>query len=364
MSAPATMLDTPLDPATLSAEARRVLSGGARMMAARGLAPLSDPRDLLSVLYQLSLDGDSRIASAASRTAGQLPEHVAAGALQRPDLDPRVLHFFAALAPRDGKLAEVILLNRSTADATIADLARRATEREVELIAANEQRLLRCPEIIAGLYDNPNARASTTNRALELAIRNDIEVKGVAGWDDLKSALLDSGRSPSPDSAAAEEEEGEEDALEDKPMKAVLEACARNPMLVHGLKVPTQIRITQAGAKQVVFELLRSTKKPVSRAAIKSPKINESDAAKIAGNTALSEAVIEEIARRRDWTKLYTVKLALVNNPKCPLPAAMRMLPHLREKHIKELSRSRGIPSALNAQARKILAQRKGGRGR
>lgn len=364
MTALATSLDTPLDPATLSAEARRALSGGARVMAARGLAPLSDPRDLVSVLYQLSLDGDSRIAGAASRTAAQLPENVAAGALARPDLDPRVLHFFAALAPRDSKLAEVILLNRGTADATVADLARRATEREVELIASNEQRLLRCPAIIGALYENQNARASTTNRAVELAIRNGVEVKGVLGWDELKSALLDSGRGREVDEAPTEGEESESDALEDKPMKEILESCARTPMLVHGLRVPTQIRVAQVGAKQVVFELLRSTKKTVSRAAIKSPKIKESDAAKIAGNTSLSEAVIEEIARRRDWTKLYPVKLALVNNPKCPLPAAMRMLPHLREKHIRDLARSRGIPSALNAQARKLLAQRKGGRGR
>lgn len=334
------------------------------MMAARGLAPLSDPRDLVSVLYQLSMDGDSRIAEAASRTAGQLPENISLGALARRDVDPRVLHFFAGLAGRDSKLAETIILNQATADATIAELARRATEREVELIAANEQRLLRAPLIISGMYENQEARASTTNRAIELAIRNDVEVPGVAGWDELRSALLDSGR----DAAPAEEEVAADEAereLDDQPMKVILEQTARNPVQVHQLKVPTQIRIAQHGAKQAIFELLRSTKKAVSRAAIRSPKIKESDAAKIAGNTSLSESVIEEVARRRDWTKLYAVKLALVNNPKCPLPAAMRMMPHLREKNIRELSRSRSIPAALRAQARKLLTQRgSGGRGR
>ena len=43
---------------------------------------------------------------------------------------------------------------------------------------------------------------------------------------------------------------------------------------------------------------------------------------------------------------------------------AARMLPHLREKHLRDLSRSKGIPSALNAQAKKLLTQRGGGRSR
>jgi hypothetical protein len=360
-------LTTPLDPSTLSAEARRALTGGSRLMAARGMAPLPNPRDLVSVLYQLSLDGDKRVSEAATRTARELPENVAVGAMRGPDLDPRVLHFFSKLAPRESRLAEVIVLNQSTADETVIAMAAVASDREVELIAANERRLLGCPAIIGALYTNENARASTVTRAIELAIRNQVEVPGIAGWDELRHELLESGRSS--DTAEASEESagdgaGDESDLERLPFKELLQRVAQNPPQVHGLRVPTQIRIAQLGAKQTIFELLRSTKKAVSRAAIKSPKLKDSDAAKIASTTGLSEAVIEEVARRRDWTKLYAVKLALVNNPKCPLPAAARMLPHLREKHLKDLSRSKGIPSALNAQAKKLLSQRGGGRTR
>jgi hypothetical protein len=357
-------LTTPLDPSTLSAEARRALTGGTRLMAARGMAPLPNPRDLVSVLYQLSLDGDKRVSESATRTARELPENVAVGAMRRPDLDPRVLHFFSKLAPRESRLAEVIVLNQSTADETVIAMAAVACDREVEIIAANERRLLGCPAIIGALYTNENARASTVTRAIELAIRNQVEVPGIAGWDELRHELLESGR-PSVAAETSEESEGDgEGELERLPFKELLQRVAQNPPQVHGLKVPTQIRIAQLGAKQAIFELLRSTKKAVSRAAIKSPKLKDSDAAKIASNTGLSEGVIEEVARRRDWTKLYAVKLALVNNPKCPLPAAARMLPHLREKHLKDLSRSKGIPSALNAQAKKLLSQRGGGRTR
>ena len=360
-----TELQTPLDPRTLSAEARRALTGGGKLMAARGLAPLSDPRDLVSVLYQLSLDGDSRIADAASKTAAELPANLAAAALGRPDLDPRVLHFFSRRVGRDTELSQLILLNQATADDTIAELAALATESEIELIAANEQRLLRFPKIIAAMYGNVAGRQATILRVVELAIRNGVEVEGIANFEALSAALLDSGRQQAADPVGGDPEVDEWiERLAKGPFKEVIEETARNPMISHRLPVPTQIRVTQFGSKQAILELLRSTKKMIARSAIRSPKIKDSDAARIARNHSLSEVVIEEIAGRRDWTKLPAVKLSLVKNPKCPLPAAMRFLPFLSEKQIREIARSKGIPSALNAQARKLLMQRKGGRGR
>jgi hypothetical protein len=356
-------LDTPLDPSRLSAEAQRALTGGARIMAARGLAPLSDPRDLVSVLYQLSRDRDGRVADAAKKTAAELPENLTAAALRQP-LDPRVLHFFADHAGRDTRLSQLIILNQSTADETIAALAAIATEAEIELIASNEQRLLRHPPIIAAMYANPEGRQATTTRALELAIRNGVQVAGVAHWEELSAAILESGRADEPEPPPDDlSKEAALDRLAKGPFKDVIEETARNTMVAHQMPVPVQIRLTQFGSKQTILELLRSTKKMIARSAIRSPKIKDSDAAKIAGNHALSDAVIEEIARRRDWTKLPTVKLALVKNPKCPLPVAMRLLPFLHEKQIREIARSKGIPSALNAQARKLLMQR-GGRGK
>ena len=52
------------------------------------------------------------------------------------------------------------------------------------------------------------------------------------------------------------------------------------------------------------------------------------------------------------------MKVNLANNPKCPLPVAMRLLPFLHERELRNLSRSRGVASALSTQARKLLAAR------
>lgn len=67
------------------------------------------------------------------------------------------------------------------------------------------------------------------------------------------------------------------------------------------------------------------------------------------------------IAGKREWTKLYGTKYALCRNPKTPITEAMRLLPFLREKDLITLTKSKGVASAVVAQARKLMMQRRGG---
>ena len=48
-------------------------------------------------------------------------------------------------------------------------------------------------------------------------------------------------------------------------------------------------------------------------------------------------------------------------NPKCPRSTSMRLLPHMQNKQLKIISRSKAIPSALQTQAKKFLDQKKPG---
>jgi hypothetical protein len=106
--------------------------------------------------------------------------------------------------------------------------------------------------------------------------------------------------------------------------------------------------------------LIRDPSKLVASAVIKSPGVTEMEAARYAGNHSLPEEVIKEIARRREWTKQYPVKLTLVFNPKTPIAEASRFLPMLHERHLRQLARSKGVPSALVAQAKKLMMSRGG----
>ncbi len=368
---------TPLDPTTLGPDAQRALaSDGARMMAARGLAPISRPRDLLALLYQLSVEGNQAVREAAQKTAGELPDALLVGAVEDPALDPRVLdHMAPRLADKPG-LMQRLILNPATADETIAEIARRTGPELLDLIAQNEQRLLASPAIIAAMYKNPRARMSTVDRAIELAVRNQLTVADIPAWDDLVAAVLGKVKDPNAGRSSAENDElfanvasrlgadqpGAEGDAEASAAEQEEDKQADVP--INRLNIPSKIRLATLGNAFHRSTLIRDSVKMVAVAAIKAPGVTDSEAAKYAGNHALCDDVITYIANRRDWTKLYTIKLSLVQNPKTPIQTSIRFMSHLREKDLRGISRSKSIPTAVAAQARKLLSarqQRSGG---
>jgi hypothetical protein len=369
---------TPLDPAAVPDGARKVLTGPAplKLMAARGLAPLK-PVELASVLYQLAIDpGDPGLQAAAQKSGAELPEKILAAALADPALDPRVLDFFAGRALGSPALLETLLLNRAVADATVLELTPKLGERELELVAVNEQRLLREPAIIGALYMNKKARMSTVDRAVELAVRNGLKVPGIPQWDDVVAAVLGA--------AAPTRSAGEVDAtfariaaanlLEEKPPTSDegiaptddLEVVTQNDdrkaaedakeLPIHELSIAQKIRLATLGNATARNILIRDPIKVVAVAAINSPGVTDNEVIKYSANRTLADDVIRTIANTKEWQKIYQVKVNLVNNAKCPLPVSMRLLPFLHERDLRNVSRSKSIPSALVAQARKLLS--------
>ncbi len=366
-------LTSPLDPSTLSSAAQRALGPGpGRMMASKGMLPLP-PADQVAVLYQLSLDADASISGAARATANGLPEKLLVGTLADTKLDPRVLHFFAGMFADRPAVFDAIVLNPTIADQTIAVLAQKGGAREVDQIAQNEQALLRHPEIIAAMYMNRKARMSTIDRVVELAVRNNVKVPGIACWDEIARALMSDGPSTPEDDAlfiAATSEAGDDTALTQGDAEAViseeeaaaaLEKVGRVKVPLDKASVPAKIRMATLGDGPMRAVLIRDPLKIVAVAAIKSPAVTDSEAARYAANASLAEEVIRYISQKREWTKLYGVKVSLCRNPKTPIPESTKLLPFLREKDLNNISKSRGVPSAVVSQARKLIMQRRGG---
>lgn len=361
---------TPLDPTQLSPAAQRALGPGpGRMMAARGLLPLA-PADQVAVLYQLSLDGESNLAQSARATAAGLPEKLLAGTLAAPSTDPRVLDFFAQLIADKPAVFDAIALNPAVADQTIATLAGRAGSREVDQIAQNEQRLLRHPEIIAAMYMNRRARMSTIDRVVELAVRNNVRVPGLAAWDEVARALTGSPPASAESDAVfaamattARDDSAlttgdAEQALPEDEAAAAAAALHAEEEDERRLTVPMKIRLATLGDAFERAKRIRDPIRMVAIAAIKAPGVTDIEAARYAGNQALAEDVIRYIAANRNWTKLYGVKVSLCRNPKAPISETTRFLPFLRQKDLVNLSKSKSVPSALVAQARKLISAR------
>ncbi len=362
---------TPLAIDSLSQAAQRALGPGqARAMAARGLVPLP-PGDQAAVLYQLALDEDQALARSARMTAANLPDKLLAGTLGDARLDPRIVDFFAGIAGSRPVVFDAIALNAATADATIATLAELAGAREIDLIAQNEQRLLRHPEIIAAMYMNRNARMSTVDRVVELAVRNNVRVPGLAAWDEVARAL---GGGPEPVPVDVDALFVQATAALDGDDSALTKGDADQPVdpdaaidvsdddkRIDRLTIPGKIRLATLGNAFHRNVLIRDPVKLVSQAAIKSPGVTDIEAARYAGNANLSDDVIRYIAQRGSWTRLYAIKVSLCRNPKTPIAQVSNFLQHLRPRDLETIMRSKGVSSAVVAQAKKLQMQRRGG---
>lgn len=371
---------TPLAPdalARLSPAAQKALAPGpGRTMAARGMLPLPRPAELATVLFQLAVS-DPAVASAAQATADGMPEKVLAGALTDPDIEPVVLDWLAPRARKVPALFEALVLNPRVADETIVSLAADGNAREVDLIADNEQRMLRCPDLIAAMYANPQARMSTVDRAVELAVRNDVKVSGISAWEELvrvigggtgggaggdadaafAQALAGVGEVADASIVAASTDEAVEIA-EGTPEEAVDE----KKVPINKMSIPAKIRLATLGNAFARSLLVRDPVRLVAIAAVKAPGVTDLEAAKYAGNHSLDSDIVRYIAQRRDWTRLYGIKKSLCLNPKTPIAESSKMLIHLRDNDIRMIMKSKGVPSAVVAQARKLIAQRSGGK--
>lgn len=383
-----------------------------RDMVARGMAPLQ-PRDLLVALYHLWIDDPQKFGEEVGKTLLGLPGAVLGGALADASLPAGVLDFVARKLARKEDVLEQVVRHPAVHDETLAAVSRTCPEGICDILAANQTRWLAFPTIVEALYQNPNCRMSVAQQMLELAVRQGVELK-LPNIEEIKIALGDQAAPTEPAHDAAfrramgqdvlaqhsrfvksvessalgedvlpetvREPTSDDDALDiDKLLAEVPSDDMSLPMdgnepeappeedLPQGdrltriarLPVMQKIRLAMLGNGFERSVLIRDANKQVAMSAIKSTRVKENEVVAFAANRALPHEVVRYIANRKEWLKLYQVKLNLVLNPKTPLSSAMAFLNHLHPHDVRKVSRSRSIPSALAKAAKRKEGQRR-----
>jgi len=138
----------------------------ARLAAASGLLPLAQA-DLLEVLVALRESEDAEIAEAAASTLDSQEKEDLLTAAKATDTSAAVLGFLGTIASnRD--VHEAVIQNTNTPDAAIAKMAGVIADGSLlDLIAINQQRLVRMPAIIEAILENPARSVEAERRARE-----------------------------------------------------------------------------------------------------------------------------------------------------------------------------------------------------
>jgi hypothetical protein len=373
-------MDPPVDVTKLSPAAARILDPKSpapiRQMGARGIAPGLKPADALTVIAVLAESEDASVSTLARATLDKLALPLLTAGLN-PDLHPGVIAVIAPRFAHDVAMMERILSLPQIAMPTIAEVASKASEAVAELIATNEERLLKFPAIIEKLYLNRATRMSTADRMIELAVRNKIELTGIPAFKEAAAAIAEeliAEPTAEPnfddlqfiateklaqaiqidatqeDTHVLDPETGEEVAIEKvRPLYAQLAT----------LSVSNRIRRAQVGSSAERMLLVRDADRRVAVAAIKNPSIQEAEVVRISAGRSASEDVMRVIAMNREWTRHHQIKLNLVTNPRCPFAFAAKLVPHLRDHELKLIARSKNVTGAI-AQAARQQLERKG----
>lgn len=373
-------MDHPVDFAQLPEAARKALGGPAplKMMVARGMAPLP-PVALVSALYGLAhARDDEKLREAADKTLTSLPDAVLLGALGAADVHPAVLDDLAARLKGNRAVVERVVQHPLAAGETVAALARTCDEALTELIATNEQRMIANPAIIEALYLNERTRMSTADRVVELAARHGLKVN-IPGFDNIVAALKEQGgpgaaaaRAVPVDAKTADAEfrqamddakalDGEAVKEDDDGSLKLDENGKKADKAISKMTITEKIRTAMLGNAAQRSLLIRSPNRLVFAAVLDSPKLQDDEILKFSASRQVSGDVLRRIAMDRGFTRLYDVKLNLVNNPKTPLTDSMKFLTHLREPDVRKLLGNKNIASGLRNAAMGMLNNKKKG---
>jgi len=357
--------------------AQKVLSaeapGPVKMMAARGVIPGAKPGDIVTVISVLASGEDEKLAETAKATLRKLPPPILQGALTA-DLPGSVILQLALGYPNDHDIITALLrLPRINGEA-LEQMAAAADERAGELIATNEELMLKHPTVIEKLYMNKRVRMSTADRLVELAVRHNLELDIPAFFEAaqaIKNELIsEPTEEPSFDDVLFTEAEALAAKLQldaEKPDTHEIdeegeEQLRKDALPLHAkiatMTVSQKIRTATLGNAAARLLLVRDPNRLVATAAIKSPLMRENEATQISASRSVSEDVLRQIALNREFMRSYQVKLNLVLNPRTPLTFSTRLIPHLRESDLRNMAKSKNVGSAVSQAVRQQLSRK------
>lgn len=328
-----------------------------RLMAAKGVMPLP-PRDLIKILFILCFDRDAEIKKIAQGTFKDFSTNIIMDVIDG-DLEPSVIDFLIRYHKERKKFVKNVILNKNTADDTIAYLAGAKSSAIVEMISQNQERISRSQKIFDALMQNPTLSVSSRERVREYkdgfeAVSIGVEVTapaddgGDGGGVEVEPPAETTVTGVIVSETAAE---GEGEGTVEEEFRNIAQQ-------ILNMTVAEKIKLATIGSKEARTLLLKDSSKTVVAATIKSPKITEEEILNVAKSKQASDEAIRLITLNREWIKTYAIKLALVNNPKTPPSIAMRFMNTLTKKDLRDIAGSRSVPSLISNNAKKILQAR------
>ena len=329
---------------------------------ARGFLPLAQA-DLVPVLSYLTQQPDQSIAAMAHNSLSEIPSRIVHGFASDEQARPDHLSLLMR-ASQDPVILEALIRNRAVPDDDVAELAGRADAAVQEIVVINQARILRAPRILDALLANPHLSAEARRRALEtreefFEKKARVEAARVVDEDEPDPDLP---TDPIVDLLAKAAEEDAKNPVQPPPEVPETELKDEKKQTIFTrilfMTVSEKVLLAYRGGKTERMILVRDHNRLIASAAVRNPRMTETEIEAIAGMRNIEEEVLRLIGVRRQWMAKYNIALILIHNPKAPIAVVLPLINRLTLRDLKNLKDDRNVPEVVRVTARKLFIQR------
>ncbi|MGH9464418.1 MAG: hypothetical protein ACRD0X_02145 [Thermoanaerobaculia bacterium] len=337
-----------IPPPELSELAQRILSGDSpelRRLAAEGLAPL--PLDeLLFVQVALARSDDADISFLARTSLAEVDPRVVANLL-RESADPEIVAYFAHHS-RHPLLLEAVVQRREVSATLLEEIAPRLPAEVQETLLLRQDAILEVPAILDALERNPELSSFAVRRLREYRehlVRDQAQAVGLPSEeaDEL------------PEVVAIRQAFEAVEQLTDVEQE---EVGRLNAARIRALPLAARLQLARRAPRALRLILIRDQHPSVALAVPQLNRLTDDEVEQISRSRTVVVDVLALIGQDRFWSRRYPVIEALVRNPKTPTNIALRLMPRLATRSLKQAMWDRNIPAAVREQARRLYTIR------
>ncbi len=353
-----------------------------RIMLAKGGLPIG-ASDRLGVLTILVNDPDDGVKVAAIGAWRELDGAFLMKALMDSQLHHKVLDSLTVFHADSHDLVKLVLAHPNLGGDTISRFATADDPDLLDALASNQRALTKSPEAAKPLVDNEALEPAIKARIASLLGVEIVDEAVVAAQEEEAATQAAAKEATTSDATRSQDaafdpeglfEEFEEfkdiydielpedlpdELTKDNIEEGMVEGDSGNVyQLVQTLTIAEKIKLATLGSKAARKLLSKDTNRLVVIAVIRSPKIRDDEVAVMAQDKMISEEVLSFIFTRKDWMKNYPIKLSLCQNPKTPLPKALRLLDTLQLRDLKTLSKSKNVSQVIATTALRHVMRR------
>ncbi len=127
---------------------------------------------------------------------------------------------------------------------------------------------------------------------------------------------------------------------------------------INNMELSEKVRLAMTGDKEARGLLIRNSNKLILANLIQNPRITDQEIMVLAKAKDLPLEILNTISKKKEWMKKYPLRLALVQNPRTPIPLGLKLLRTFRDQDVRKIARSKDVSTHIANAARKLLMSR------